>query len=101
DFLVSKRGVIRKMGQHGSRGMPQPLADLVVELARQWPYVIAAIAVLRKRQFFATDLEIAQPGTHGEDVHLATRVVDVVLARYRETNRAQNVREGCAVSRLT
>src|SRR4029077_2453184 len=59
-----------------------------------------AIAVLRKRQRFACELEITHPGADREDVHLAPGIIDVVLARYREACGREDVGECRAIGRL-
>src|SRR5882757_2112440 len=65
-----------------------------------WLYVVTAIAVGGKRNTFATLLQVPKPGADGEDVHLPSGIVDVVLAADTEADGVQQVGERRAVGGL-
>ncbi len=99
-LLVARGGIRGQVGEHARRRASQLLAHQGFELVRERAHVVAAVTVLRKRQLLAAQAEIPQPGADGEDVHLPSGIVDVVLARDLKPHRGENVRERRAVGRL-
>jgi hypothetical protein len=62
--------------------------------------VVAAIAVCRKREALSAVLEIAQPRAHRQNFHLASGIVDVVLACHAIPDRLKEIRHGGAERRV-
>src|SRR6185437_9197108 len=79
----------------------QPLSLRRHELPCQRADIIAAVAVLRKGQRLAASFQVPYPRTHREDVDLPSRVVDVVLASYVESDGGQDVGQRGSVCGLT
>ena len=71
--------------------------DLRVERRRDPAHVPAPIAVRGKRDRLPAALQVPQPYAQREDVHLAARVVDVVLALHVVPGRFEEVRDAGAV----
>ena len=53
--------------------------------------VVALVAVSRKRKALAAGFQISQPDAGGQNVHLPTGIVDVVLAMYQPAIGNQQV----------
>ncbi len=70
-----------------------------LDLPRHLPHVVALVAVPGEGQGEAVDLQIAQPGGQGEDVHLPPGIVDVILAGDGVARRLQHVGEAGAEGR--
>jgi len=62
--------------------MVQCFAVRAVQAGADVPDVIAPVAVARKRNLFAAQLQVAQVDTGGEDIHLPPGVINVVFAVY-------------------
>ena len=61
--------------------------------------VSALLADALRSERLAAQLEVAQPDRGAEDVHLATGIVDVILAMHVEADRGQQVGDDRAVGR--
>ena len=91
-------GVEKRVVAFGERGpgevAPQPGVMLTGELPRDVADVLTPVATARKsRAHRPLDrVQVAQPDAEGQDIHLAARVVDVVLALDVPTHRLQQVR---------
>ena len=75
-------------------------AGLVAQLLRDRAHVVAAIAIGRKWNRLAGQLQVPQPHADGEDVHLPAGIVDVVLAKDAVPGGGEQRSQGRAVSRL-
>src|SRR5271170_5193448 len=74
-----------------------PLAMGIAQRARHYVNVITLVSIWREWHVDAIELQIAQPSGQHENVHLAARVVDVVLAHDVEPGGGQHIGETRAV----
>ena len=101
DILVaSLRLVGRQTVEHRPDFAVQRVALLAVQLIGDRDDIGAAIAVCRKGEFPAATFQIAQPCTDRQDLHLASGIVDVVLAAHVVADRLQQVGDRCAERRM-
>ena len=68
-----------------------------LDLGRHVLHVVALVGVGREGDGDAEEVEIAQPGRQGQDVHLPAGVVDVVLAGHLEAGEVEHIRQGGAI----
>jgi len=100
-LLVAGGGIRRQPREQRRGAAPQGgLRSRGLEVGGERAHVVAAVAVLGKRQLLAAQLEIAHPGADREDVHLPAGVVDVVLAGHLEADGREDVGERRPVGRL-
>jgi hypothetical protein len=84
-------------GQHGFGRMHVAVAVGLLDLFRHLVHVAALVGVGREGQRLVEQRQVTQPGRHGEDVHLAAGIVDVVLARHLVAGEGQQRRQAGAV----
>ncbi len=91
-LLVATVGLV---GRHAVEDLVGAVAVVVAMLAVQSggdvPDVVTLVAVARKGQLLARQLQVAQPHRGGENVHLAPGVVDVVFAVHVEAHRFEQI----------
>ena len=99
-FLVAAGRLVGGYAAHQGLDIDDEIpTDVALECGRNLMNVRTAIAVRRKLDRRPAPLQISQPHTQREDVHLAACVVDVVLALHVESGRFEDVRDTCAVRR--
>jgi len=98
--LVAVGRIGRQVREHLGGGAPQRLADARAQCVRHRQHVVAAIAVGRERQRLAAGLEVADPQARGQDLHLPSGVVDVVLAPDRVARGLEDPRQRVAIGGL-
>ena len=77
-------------------GAAERIAVTLAQPLRDRAHVVAAVAVGWKPELLAAQLEVTQPHAGREDVHLAARVVHVVLAVHAPAVGREQVRDAGA-----
>ncbi len=99
-LLVARRRVRRQVRQDLRSRPLETVAAFGAQLPGDGAHVVASVAVLRKREGLAPDLQIPHPNAGCEDVDLASRIVDVVLALHFVAGGGQQIGKGRAVGCL-
>jgi len=71
--------------------MPQLFAEFVGQLPGNVTNVISAVAIAGKGDLLTLIFEVPQPDAGGQDVHLASGIIDVVFAMDIETGCRQKI----------
>ena len=97
-FLVPALRLVGRKSLEDLRGFSDERRSLGrAQLCRDGEQIIPAVAVGRKVEALAALLEISEPGARRENLHLASGVVHVILARHPIAHRLEQIRDGGAV----
>ncbi len=92
-LIASLRLIRRQILEDFGRAMPQAQAFRGEQAFADRGDVVAPIAVRGKGEALAALFQIPQPRAHRQDFHLASRIVDVVLALHAPAHRLQQIRD--------
>ncbi len=97
-FLVTAR---RRIGGNVAQhllGSERPVVAVVaVEGGTDVPDIVTLVTVAGEGQLHASQFQVTQVDTGGEDIHLPARIIDVVFTVHVETHGTQQVRHRGAI----
>ncbi len=76
---------------------PPLITDLIADLAGDIVDIVTPVPVFRESQLFATQFQVAEPDTDGEDIHLPAIVIDIVLTLNPVSRSLENAGQAGAI----